>query len=256
MLQLLQRGKLSQPSAELLINKKKLLGNFEKQISHKFRNKNLLLMALTHSSFAKNTYNGRIADNERLEFLGDAILQAAVSDFLIGRFPDYDEGDLSKARASMVNRHTLALLGNEMAIGSYLIVGKSISKRGDFHSSSLIADALEALIGAIYLDGGFEKAKLFVSELFSDRWNDVEQQRLSRDYKSMAQELFQKKFNLIPRYDVIGEFGDNHERRFEVEVIINGTSSRGTGKNKKDAEQEAARNALLALMPECFDVEL
>lgn len=244
------KEKASASSKELLIKRKEMLTDFEHRINYKFKNRALLLTALIHSSFAKGYHGGEIADNERLEFLGDAILQSTVSDFLFRRFPEYDEGELSKARASMVNRYTLAMLGEESRLGSYLMVGKSVSKQGDFHTSSLVADALEALIGAIYLDGGYKSALTFVSETFSSLWEDVANQNLNPDYKSMLQEFLQKRLGATPKYEIIGEFGQSHEKCFEVELTCNSTRTRGVGKSKKSAEQEAAKNALTLLAPE------
>lgn len=232
-----------------MIDRGKKLAAFERCIGYKFKNKELLLKALTHSSFANSSSREDIDDNERLEFLGDAILQATLSDLLFKHFPKNNEGELSKTRASMVNRYTLAMLGEEIAIGSYLLVGKSIIKDTDFYTSSLIADAFEALIGAIYLDGGYRSAKSFVHATFSALWEDATNQNLNLDYKSILQEISVKRFGITPRYDVIGEFDDKQKKCFEVELRLNGSCSRGIGKNKKNAEQDAAKKALLSIVP-------
>jgi len=234
------------PSANALLDKKKyLLKSFEGAISYKFKDMGMLLLSLTHKSFSGTNSHKTLENNERLEFLGDAVLQVAVSDLLVARFPNYNEGELSKIRASMVNRHTLSMIAQNLEIGRYLLIGKSINRKMlNGISNSLLADALEAVIGAVYLDGGFEKAKKFVESLFDEHWDDVESQKLNRDFKSMIQELSQKRYGTAPKYELIGEFGNNHNKTFEIELQIEeGISARGIGHNKKDAEQEAAKKA-------------
>ena len=245
---ILSGGKSSPAHSTLLKKKLYPLEGLEKNISYKFRNKELLLLALIHSSYPNSNHSVELKDNERLEFLGDAILQAAISDFLMARFPNANEGDLSKTRASMVNRYMLAMLAHELGVGNFLIVGRSIDRKRFDASSSILADALEAIIGAIYLDGGFESAKQFIKRIFAEYWEGVKNQQFNRDFKSLVQELSQKKYSTPPKYEMIGEFGVNHGKIFEVQLSIgNKISTRGVGRSKKDAEQQAAKNAFAIL---------
>lgn len=213
----------------------------EKKFGLRFKDPRLLELALTHKSHAIE--NGSGAFNERLEFLGDSILNAAVTDFLYGRYPKEDEGKLSKLKSLLVSRSSLVDWAREIEIGQFLRLSASEEMTGGRDRDSLIANAMEALIGAIYLDRGYDEARRFVLEKFNKKKRIVE-----RDYKSKLQELIQKKYKIPPSYSVTGESGPDHDKTFTMEVRIKKKFlGKGSGKSKKEAEQEAARSALKQL---------
>ena len=213
----------------------------EKNIGYHFRDKNLLKAAVTHSSFA-NENRGGLAYNERLEFLGDAVLQLVTSEKLFKENPDMPEGRMSKQRAALVCEDALAGYSKEIQLGDFMLLGKGEEATGGRHRPSILADAFEALIGAIFLDGGMDNAKRFVR-----RFLDAAHTSL-KDYKTLLQEIIQKNPGERLSYVVIGESGPDHDKVFNVEVHLNSNViGKGTGKSKKQAEQAAAKEAL-ALM--------
>ena len=213
----------------------------EKNIGYHFRDKNLLKAAVTHSSFA-NENRGGLAYNERLEFLGDAVLQLITSEKLFKENPDMPEGRMSKQRAALVCEDALAGYSHEISLGDFMLLGKGEEATGGRNRPSILADAFEALIGAIFLDGGMDNAKRFVR-----RFLDVAHTSL-KDYKTLLQEIIQKNPGERLSYVVIGESGPDHDKVFNVEVHLNSNViGKGTGKSKKQAEQAAAKEAL-ALM--------
>ena len=213
----------------------------EKNIGYHFRDKNLLKTAVTHSSFA-NENRGGLAYNERLEFLGDAVLQLITSEKLFKENPDMPEGRMSKQRAALVCEDALAGYSHEINLGDFMLLGKGEEATGGRNRPSILADAFEALIGAIFLDGGMDNAKRFVR-----RFLDAAHASL-KDYKTLLQEIIQKNPGERLSYVVIGESGPDHDKVFNVEVHLNSNViGKGTGKSKKQAEQAAAKEAL-ALM--------
>ena len=213
----------------------------EKNIGYHFRDKNLLKTAVTHSSFA-NENRGGLAYNERLEFLGDAVLQLVTSEKLFKENPDMPEGRMSKQRAALVCEDALAGYSKEIQLGDFMLLGKGEEATGGRNRPSILADAFEALIGAIFLDGGMDNAKRFVR-----RFLDAAHTSL-KDYKTLLQEIIQKNPGERLSYVVIGESGPDHDKVFNVEVHLNSNViGKGTGKSKKQAEQAAAKEAL-ALM--------
>ena len=213
----------------------------EKNIGYHFRDKNLLKTAVTHSSFA-NENRGGLAYNERLEFLGDAVLQLITSEKLFKENPDMPEGRMSKQRAALVCEDALAGYSHEINLGDFMLLGKGEEATGGRNRPSILADAFEALIGAIFLDGGMDNAKRFVR-----RFLDAAHTSL-KDYKTLLQEIIQKNPGERLSYVVIGESGPDHDKVFNVEVHLNSNViGKGTGKSKKQAEQAAAKEAL-ALM--------
>jgi len=199
----------------------------EAALGHRFERPEQLAVALTHRSF------GEGENNEKLEFLGDAVLALAMSDLLMARFPEAREGDLSKMRASLVNAEVLARKTRELDLGRWLRLGKGEEKNGGREKPSILAAVYEALLGAIYLDAGYERARSVV-EL--------------RDYKTELQELTQRLFRETPAYTLVEESGPDHEKRFVSEIAIGGRLfGRGVGRSKKTAEQAAAMQALAAL---------
>ncbi|MGE4054730.1 MAG: ribonuclease III, partial [Vicinamibacterales bacterium] len=221
----------------------------ERAIDYRFRDAGLLEHALTHTSRANEDVSGGVADNESLEFLGDAVLGFVVADALFRDFPAFNEGQKSKVKASLVSTTTLAKLAEQLGLGDHLLLGRGEEKTGGRQKQALLADAYEALIAAIYLDGGIEKARRFVLRELGPLIADV--RRLGTaggDYKSALQELLQAGDRPLPEYRVTGSAGPDHRRQFQVDVIVQGQNlASGTGPSKKDAEQDAARRALEVL---------
>ena len=217
----------------------------EHRIGYTFHNPALLEKALTHSSYSNEHRLGKLNNNERLEFLGDAVLEVVSSEFLYKKYPERPEGELTKQRASMVCEQTLALCARDLELGSYLLLGRGEDMTGGRERASVTSDAMEAMIGAIYLDGGFANAKEYI-----DRFslNDIENKQLFFDSKTILQEIVQGEMECEPVYELTGEEGPNHNKKFTVQVLIReqvyGT---GSGRTKKAAEQEAAYAALLKL---------
>ncbi|HZP43735.1 MAG TPA: ribonuclease III [Candidatus Binatia bacterium] len=217
----------------------------ETRLGHRFVRLEHLTVALTHRSFSPEQ-----ANNETLEFLGDAVLALAVADLLMERFPNAREGDLSKMRAALVNAEVLARKARELELGVHLRLGKGEEKSGGRDKESILAAAYEAVLGAVYLDGGYEAARRAVAAQFAV---DVAAQlgAASRDYKTRLQEVTQRLFRETPVYTLVEESGPDHEKIFVSEIAIGGRScGRGVGRSKKMAEQAAAMTALAALARE------
>jgi ribonuclease-3 len=216
------------------------------KLRHRFSDEGLLTQALTHKSFHNESNGGSTGHNERLEFLGDAVLDLVLSDLLMRRFPELPEGDLSKIRASFVNEAILAQIALELGMDKELRLGRGEVLTGGAAKPRILSSGLEAVIGALYLDGGFATACEWVSQLFVGRIETLDLTlHFATDYKTRLQELVQEKFREAPRYAVIGAEGPDHEKTFHVEVRVgNNVIATGKGKSKKTAEQEAARLAL------------
>lgn len=220
------------------------LHEFEEVIGYHFNNQGLLRQALTHSSYANERHMKKHSDNERLEFLGDAVLEVTSSEFLYQKYPDYSEGELTKLRASLVCEPTLAFCTRAIDLGKYLYLGKGEDLTGGRNRKSILSDALEAVIGAIFLDGGFANAKEFVLKYIL---TDIEHKQLFYDSKTILQEVVQGKHESLS-YELVNESGPDHDKNFTVDVHIDGKKiSSGTGHTKKAAEQQAAYQALLVL---------
>ena len=214
----------------------------EQIIGYTFRNKKLLKQALTHSSYANEKKLGKLGCNERLEFLGDAVLELVSSDVLYTKFPQIPEGELTKKRASLVCEPSLAYCARQFDLPKYLLLGRGEDMTGGRMRDSIVSDATEALLGAIYLDGGFEKAREFVLKFIL---NDMEHKQLFYDSKTILQELVQEKGRQTVEYVLTKETGPDHNKQFSVDVLINGTpAGSGTGHTKKAAEQAAAYQAI------------
>lgn len=225
----------------------------EQKTGYSFRDKDMLRQAMCHSSYANEHRVGQIHDNERLEFLGDAVLEVVSSDFLYHRYPKMAEGELTKLRASIVCEPTLALCAKEIDLGSYLLLGKGEEHTGGRLRNSIISDAMEALIGAIYLDGGFVNARNFIERFVL---TDIEHKKLFYDSKTILQEIVQRDHRSDEiNYVITGEEGPDHAKVFLVEVQIGGVvEGTGRGSTKKAAEQEAAYRAIVALKGKTSDV--
>jgi len=218
------------------------LTQIEEILGHRFNNIELLEQAFTHSSFA-NEQPGSVADNERLEFLGDAVLSLVLGHTLVNTFPKSQEGNLSRMRASMVNDNQLASIALALNFGDFIQLGKGEMQTGGNKKRSILADAFEAVIAAIYLDGGFEAAARFVKDQFSNMLDNFDGYSTSMDYKSQLQEYIQQRHKVQPAYTVIDESGPDHCKVFTVQLQASDITAEGTGKSKKLAEQDAARNA-------------
>lgn len=216
--------------------------NFENKMGYSFKDAEILKLALTHSSYGNEVYKDKLHNNERLEFLGDAVLEVTVSEFLFKKYPDMPEGKLSKLRASIVCEPTLAICAKELGLPEFLFLGKGEELTGGRFRDSIISDAMEAVIGAINLDGGIECAKEFIYKFIL---NDIDNKKLFVDSKTILQERIQAGYKGSPEYVLVGESGPDHCKIFEVEVRIEGkVIGRGSGRTKKAAEQQAAYNAI------------
>ena len=218
--------------------------DFQNTIGYNFQSEGLLRQALTHSSYANEKHMKKLSDNERLELLGDAVLELVSSDFLYKNYQKLPEGELTKLRASIVCEPTLALCAKELHLGEYLLLGKGEDQTGGRERKSILSDALEAVIGAIYLDGGFANAKEFVLKYIM---TDIEHKQLFYDSKTILQEVVQGEHESL-QYVMTEESGPDHNKSFTVEAHIDNVClGVGSGHTKKAAEQEAAYRALLKI---------
>lgn len=219
---------------------------FENKIGHTFEDRRLLEQALTHSSFTREKNLPRAECNERLEFLGDAFFDAIVGEELYNRLPDKKEGYLTKYRALVVCEKSLAEIGRKMGVGELLKLGKGEMRSGGRERESMIADSMEAIIGAVYKDAGYDKTKRFVLALFSKRIDDAVAGIIHNDYKSEFQEKIQSRGPAVIQYVLVDEEGPDHAKTFYVKVLVDDIAyGEGKGHSKKEAEQEAAKEAIL-----------
>jgi ribonuclease III len=223
------------------------LSIFEQKILYKFNEINNLEEALSHSSFVNEQDDANIKDNERFEFLGDAVLNLVVGHILMQRYPDLNEGDLSRMRAGLVNESQLATIARAIDLGSFLRLGRGEIQTNGREKNSILADTFEAVIAAVYIDGGFDEAFKMVENHFSDLLNSIGALLHNYDYKSRIQELVQESHKIIPQYRVLQESGPDHDKTFNVQLDVREVRTEGIGKSKKMAEQDAARKALEVL---------
>lgn len=215
----------------------------EERIGYRFKEPKLLKQAMCHSSFANERHMDRLLNNERLEFLGDAVLELITSEFLFKNYPKMPEGEATRTRASIVCEQTLALCARELGLGAFLLLGKGEDLTGGRYRDSITSDALEALLGAVYLDGGFASAKEFVHRFVL---NDIEHKKLFFDSKTILQEEIQGETTELLHYVLTGEEGPDHNKRFMVHACLGSqVIGEGSGRTKKAAEQEAAYRALI-----------
>ena len=226
-----------------------MIKDLETALGYRFKNITLLQNALTHSSYANERWHDSLKSNERLEFLGDSILGMVVAEHLYRNFPDRPEGELTRMRADMVCETSLAKVANKLGLGTHLLLGHGEEQGGGRTRPSILADAVESVIAAAFLDGGFEPAADIIRRFVLV---DVPVTRLhNRDYKTALQELVQQKKNQVLSYALVGESGPDHDKSFRVEVRLNGkVVGAGNGSSKKRAEQDAARAAIEALFPQ------
>jgi ribonuclease-3 len=221
----------------------------QRSIDYRFRDRGLLEHAMTHTSRANEDLSGGVMDNESLEFLGDAVLGFVIADLLFREFPSFNEGQKSKIKAALVSTGTLARQAERLQLGDHLLLGRGEEKTGGRRKQALLADGYEALIAAIYLDGGVEQARAFITREFAPLIADVHERGVSaQDHKSALQEYLQAQDRPLPVYRLSGTMGPDHRKQFRVEVVVGGTAiGEGIGPSKKEAEQEAARAALREL---------
>ena len=226
-------------------NRKELLKELQDKIGYQFQNEGLLKQALTHSSFANEQKINKLSDYERLEFLGDAVLEMVSSEFLFHENPEMPEGQLTRLRASMVCEPALAYCARDIDLGSYILLGKGEEATGGRKRDSLTSDVMEAVIGAIFIDGGIEEAKKYIYRFVL---SDLENKILFMDSKTLLQEEIQKKNTAQLHYELVDETGPDHDKEFRVKACLDGKEiGTGVGRTKKAAEQQAAYEALMML---------
>ncbi|MBE3022880.1 ribonuclease III [Campylobacter sp. 7477a] len=217
----------------------KKLENLQKQLGYEFKNIKILNEALTHKS-TKMPYN-----NERLEFLGDAVMDLIVGEYLFKKFSKIAEGDMSKLRAALVNEKSFAMIAKELKIGEYINLSLAEENNGGREKISLLSDAYEAIMGAVYLEAGLEKVREIAINLLEICYPKIDLTNLVKDYKTALQEITQADFGVTPVYELTGSSGPDHKKEFEIALLLNGKEiSRATGGSKKEAQQTAAKIAL------------
>jgi ribonuclease-3 len=228
--------------------RKKVLKVLQKRIGYRFKSLDLLNQGLRHKSFVHENVDAEGKDNERLEFLGDAVLDLVISHLIMDRYPDYQEGSLSRLRAAVVNEARLARVARDLSLGEYLLLGKGEEMTRGREKSSILSSTLEALLATIYLDGGYKKAFKAIAQLFSLTLEVAEKESFYQDYKTKLQEVSQDTLKATPRYVLAKEYGPDHDKIFGVQVQIQGkVAGVGAGRSKKEAEQRAARRTLQKL---------
>ena len=220
-----------------------MITDLEAALGYRFQNITLLQNALTHSSFANERWHDSLMSNERLEFLGDSVLGMVVAEHLYRNYPNRPEGELTRMRADMVCETALAQVADKLQLGSHLLLGHGEAQGGGRARASILADAVESVIAAMFLDGGMAPAKGFIDRFILC---DVPEKKLHiTDYKTALQELIQQKKNQVLSYELTGQSGPDHDKHFQVQVLLNGVPvGSGQGTSKKRAEQDAARDAL------------
>ncbi|GBD34023.1 Ribonuclease 3 [bacterium HR34] len=229
-----------------MFNIEEFAEKIEKTIGEKFENKNLLVEAFVHRSFINENKDFPISSNERLEFLGDAILEFVVTEFLFSKFPDKKEGELTSLRAALVNTESLYNTAEKLGFGKLILLSKGERERqSEKAKKSIMADTFEAFLGALYLEKGPDKVKDFTKRNLLVKIDDIIEKKLYKDPKSLLQELVQERFSITPSYKILEEWGPDHDKHFVAGVYINDRLiSKGEGTSKQEAELEAARKAL------------
>jgi ribonuclease III len=229
----------------------KILHNLEEKLAYSFRDIKLLSTALTHRSYVNENQHPGVSDNERFEFLGDAVLGLCVSDLLVKRYVNSPEGDLTKIRAALVGEKNLAQLGRDLQIGDCLLIGRGEENSGSRTKDSFLANAFEAVVAAVYLDSDFNNVMNVITKLIEPLLEDDNMPSDYSDYKTALQELCQKRYKTAPIYIVVDSTGPEHAKVFEVRVVVvNKLTEYGRGKSKKEAEKQAAQKALEILQNE------
>ena len=217
----------------------------EERLGYRFRDVNLLCAAMVHSSFANEHRGSGLESNERLEFLGDAVLGLVTGEYLFRTHPDAPEGDLTRMRAALVCEESLYEVAETLGLGKYLKLGRGEEQGGGRQRPSILADATESVFAAVYLDGGMEAARALIHRVLLERGREQAVESRRRDYKTALQEVVQRRANQVLRYEMVGAVGPDHEKIFTCAVTLNGdVIGQGSGRSKKEAEQAAARSAL------------
>jgi len=222
-----------------------IANELQESLGYQFRDEKLITEALTHRSYSKDF------NNERLEYLGDAVLDLIVGEYLYKLLPDAEEGLLSKLRAAMVNEESFNKLAKRLNLGKYLFLSPAEENNGGREKPSILSSAFEAVIGAIYLEAGFEKAKEIALKLLKEEYPEVDPNKLLKDYKTKLQEITQAHFGVVPEYRLLSATGPDHRKEFEIGVFINDKEyARAKGKSKKAAQQEGAKKTIEILEKE------
>ncbi|UCH24027.1 MAG: ribonuclease III [Deltaproteobacteria bacterium] len=214
------------------------------KLQYQFTDRRLIQEACRHSSFVNEQADAVMQDNERLEFLGDAVLNLVVGHILMKRFPELKEGELSRMRASLVNESQLAIIAQMLDLGTYIQLGRGEEQTSGREKNSILANTFEAVVAAVYLDGGFDVAHKFIETHFLSLLEDIQTPAVYYDYKSQLQEYVQAHQRLVPQYRVMDESGPDHDKTFVVQLQVKDLRTEGVGKSKKLAEQDAASKAL------------
>ncbi|NIQ37285.1 MAG: ribonuclease III [Proteobacteria bacterium] len=226
----------------------KWMEDVQAAITYRFRDSDLLIQALTHRSHAHENLQSKLVENERLEFLGDAVLNFVISHLLIERFADKSAGELTRMRASIVNEKALARTSKRIGLGRFILLGKGENQSGGREKSSILADCYEAVIGAVYLDGGYGEVFQLVKSHFSGVLTRLRRKVPRQNFKNLLQERTQSLYHAIPQYSLVKESGPDHDKEFKISVSVDGVvMGLGKGRTKKDAEQGAAERALSKL---------
>jgi ribonuclease-3 len=220
------------------------LSELTRKLNYEFKNTDLLVESLRHSSFVNEQLGTDLQDNERLEFLGDAVLNLVVGHILMQRYPELKEGDLSRMRANLVNESQLASIARGIDLGSYIQLGKGEVQSEGWNKQSILANTFEAVIAAVYIDGGFDAVFNIIDDHFLFLINSVTTPTANHDFKSQIQELVQMEYRSVPIYRVVHESGPDHDKTFRVQLKVGEVQAEGIGKSKKAAEQDAARKGL------------
>lgn len=227
------------------------LKDLEGEIGYTFREPGNLVLALTHSSYANEKKAAGLKSNERLEFLGDSVLNIVTSDYIYRNYPELPEGEMTRTRAAVVCEASLTRCAEKIRLGEYLFLGKGEENTGGRTRSSILSDAFEALIGAVYIDGGISDARGFILRYMEDIYQDIDRQNVFRDYKTMFQEIIQKQSDQKISYRILDERGPDHDKTFTAQVLVgNEPYGEGTGRSKKEAEQNAAKDAINSMQVE------
>lgn len=221
------------------------LKELEKETGYTFKDPGNLVLALTHSSYANEKKAAGLKSNERLEFLGDSVLNIVTSDYIYRNYPELHEGEMTRTRAAVVCEASLMRCAERIRLGEYLFLGKGEENTGGRTRSSILSDAFEALIGAIYIDGGISAARRFILRYMEDIYQDIDRQNEFRDYKTLFQEIIQKQSDQKIHYRILDESGPDHDKTFTAQVLVgNEPYGEGKGRSKKEAEQNAAKDAI------------
>ena len=240
---------LQSPNKIMEKSRVKKLRELQNKISYKFKNLKLLNQALTHKSFTNERQSKAFRDNERLELLGDSVLDVIITHLLMERFPEYTEGDLSKARAAVVNERRLSSIARGLRLGDYLLLSKGEELTNGRDKDSILAGSFEAIVASIYLDRGFNRVLKVITRHFSSILTEEKNEGFYKDFKTQLQEYSQSFFKTTPKYVLTGESGPDHDKTFQINILINGrVFGKGLGKSKKEAEQKAAKEALDVLL--------